>query len=227
MPTDASSATVRRMRVFVIAALSVSALVGAAAALAPIAFRHNGAGELPPEAPSAEPPRRPGGPPPSVLRAPPDLVDLPGIERPPTRPAAEAGLADDEAVVGVQAGGRPRAYRLKALSEGAESHVVNDVLGGVPVSVTHCPFYQCTRVFTGEGADPLALRQGGLIWGGMLLRWDGRAYRQETQEPLNPKAPAFPYPKYPNELTTWGAWRRAHPDTDVYLGPSEDGADQK
>jgi Protein of unknown function (DUF3179) len=220
MATDPGPRRVRRRRALLPAALLLLCLAGAAA-LTTLGLLRPGRAVPPPEdEPPAVPPPKGAGPPPAVLRAPPDLMDLPGVDRPPVRPAAEAGLGDDAEVIGVLAGGRPRAYLVDALSQGPRSHVVNDVLGGVPVSVTHCDVYQCTRVFTGQGADPLALRQGGLHRGGMLLRWGGLPYSQETQAPLYPKSPAFPYRPHPYEATTWGAWRRAHPDTDVYLGPS-------
>ncbi|MBO0700341.1 MAG: hypothetical protein J2P46_18225, partial [Zavarzinella sp.] len=50
---------------------------------------------------------------------------FPGKLRPPTVPAAAAGLADDEPVIGVTAGGRARAYRVGAFI-GLSSQVVND-----------------------------------------------------------------------------------------------------
>jgi hypothetical protein len=134
-------------------------------------------------------------------------------------PAADAGLEDDEAVIGVRAGGRTRAYCVSALSKGHATHVVNDMLGGVPVSVTYCNMHRCARAFSDDEANqPLELAQGGLVTGSMVLRASGHRYRQDSGEPLDPDAPPFPYVAYPAEVTTWGEWRREHPDTDVYLG---------
>jgi hypothetical protein len=145
--------------------------------------------------------------------------DAPGIRRPAALPAAEAADLDGgEAVIGISAGGRDRAYLLRALSISAGYHVVNDVLGGVPVSVTYCNLYECPRVFTGGAADePLDLSQGGLRAGGMVLKSGGHPYRQDSGAPLDAEAPPFPYAPYPGAMTTWGAWREAHPGTDVYV----------
>src|SRR5262249_34018813 len=60
-----------------------------------------------------------------------------GVRLPPTRTPEESGLADREEVFGVVAGGRARAYRLAALSLPSR-HVVNDVVGGTPVTVAFC-----------------------------------------------------------------------------------------
>jgi len=147
-------------------------------------------------------------------------VDMPGIQEPAALPAIEAGeMGDREPIVGVSAGGRHRAYLVAALAKGPMSHIVNDVVGGVPVSVTHCDIHLCTRVFTGGvPGEPLDLAQGGLKAGSMVLRSGGHRYRQDSYAPLEAESPAFPYDAYPGDVTTWGAWRQRFPDTDVYLG---------
>jgi hypothetical protein len=146
-------------------------------------------------------------------------ITLPGIECPPAVPAAGASTADDEPVIGVTAGGHSRAYLVRAM-EGPTSHVVNDVLGGVPVSVTHCDIHHCTRAFTADSPGvPLSLAQGGLRDRGMVLRSGGYTYRQDSGAAFEPDGPPFPYASFPVEESTWGAWRKAHPDTDLYTGP--------
>ncbi len=170
----------------------------------------------PPEAPAAD--RAPEAPMPPPIEM--ELAEaVPGVRQPPARPAAEADLADDEPVVGVTEGGRSRAYALRALSHSGASHVVNDVLGDVPVSVTYCDLYHCTRIYTGGTPDePLDLAVGGVKQGGLILRAGGHAYRQDSGAPLDPNDPPFPYDLHAGALQTWGEWRHAHPDTDVYLG---------
>ncbi len=193
--------------------LGASLLGLALLALAAVLGRARQPGDGPPDG---------GGPPAGKA------LNVPGIRVLHTAPAAEAELGDDEAVVGVSAGGRSRAYRVAALSMGHATHVVNDVLGGVPVSVTYCNIHQCARAFTADESDgPLELSQGGLVTGSMVLRAGGHAYRQDSGAPLDPNDPPFPYAAYPEEVTTWGEWRQAHPDTDVYLGPGEEAAEAR
>jgi hypothetical protein len=105
------------------------------------------------------------------------------------------------------------------MSHDAHAHVVNDVVGGVPISVTYCDLYRCTRVFTTiTPGGPLDLSVGGVKSGGLILRVGGHSYRQDSGAPLQQDSPPFPYDLHLGEVRTWGQWRRAHPDTDVYLG---------
>jgi hypothetical protein len=149
--------------------------------------------------------------------------DAPGIVRPPTVAADKAALDDDTPVIGVSAGAVDRAYLIEAFENGPMAHVVNDVLGAVPVSVTHCNISGCTSVFTGDTrGQPLELSLAGLKDYRLVLKAGGRPYRQETCEPLSEGSPPFPYARYPAEITTWGVWRQRHPDTDVYMGPIDE-----
>lgn len=142
-----------------------------------------------------------------------------GIDRPPVLPADKAPLDDDTPVIGVLASGQARAYLIEAFEHGPGSHVVNDLLGSVPISVTHCDISGCTRVFTGATpGQPLQLAAAGLRDGRLVLKLGGHLYGQETSEPLDEGSAAFPCREYPAEATIWSDWRRAHPDTDVYMG---------
>jgi Protein of unknown function (DUF3179) len=146
--------------------------------------------------------------------------DAPGIRQPAALPAADvAALSADEPIIGISAGGRNRAYLVRALALGARFHIVNDVLGGVPVSVTYCDLNACTRLFTAADAgEPLDLSQSGLNSGEMVLKSGGHPYFQDSGAPLDADAPPFPYHSYPGDVTTWGSWQREHPDTDIYVG---------
>ncbi len=139
---------------------------------------------------------------------------MPPINTPPTIPAAQATLKDEEEIIGMIVKGKPRAYRVSAFA-GPARHVVNDLLDGVPVTVTHCDQTKCTRVFTREGKEPLAIKLGGFD-SSMLLYVNGHFYTQDNRHATNPSAPPFPYDAMEFEQTTWGKWRAAHPTTDVY-----------
>ena len=147
-------------------------------------------------------------------------LDLPGITQPPTLPAAKAGLKDNAQVIGVSSGGRHRAYLVAALQGGPPSHIINDLLGGVPISVTRCDISHCTRVFTGQLSKVLNLSVGGMKANKLVLKVGNHRYLQESTRPLDAGAPIFPYPSHPWEWTTWGRWRREHPGTDIYVGAS-------
>jgi hypothetical protein len=157
-------------------------------------------------------------------------VDQPVIQTAPALPAGSAGLRDDDEVIGVAAGGRHRAYLVAALAP-VELHVVNDELGGVPVTVAYCDRTDCVHAYTGpHGKGPLDIGVGGYLGvydaGSMVLRVGSQLYRQDTGLALGQEASPFPYAETGFERTTWKAWRAAHPDTDVYVGPSSADADK-
>jgi hypothetical protein len=149
------------------------------------------------------------------------FIVVSGIPMPPAQPASEAGLDEDAEVIGVCVGGQARAYAVASMGFSPTRHVVNDMLGGRAVSVTYCDRRRCSRVFTSESAGgPLALDVGG--WKehkGMMLHVEGVHYSQETSENLTAEGEApLPFSEWLHERTSWGAWRKAHPNTDVYLG---------
>ncbi|HJZ91553.1 MAG TPA: DUF3179 domain-containing (seleno)protein [Gemmataceae bacterium] len=140
----------------------------------------------------------------------------PGRVRPAVVPARAATLADEEMVIGVVANGKARAYRVRAFSRMFD-YVVNDVVGDTPITVTHCDRTGCTRVFTGDGSEPLPIKMGGYV-DGLILLVNGTFYYHEDGRPADPRGPPFPYRQADFEQATWMAWRTAHPDTDVYEG---------
>jgi len=145
------------------------------------------------------------------------------IFSPPTFPAGTAEVADTDEIIGVVANGKARAYTIEALSD-RRQHIVNDVIGNVPVSVAYCDLKQCVRAYTSGGqSQPLEVEHGGYWRGeGMIVKVKGVYYFQETGNPMEPGhgIPALPYDDYPRTRTTWKEWKRQHPGTDVYIGES-------
>lgn len=142
------------------------------------------------------------------------------IVRPRTVAAAESGLKPDETVIGVEVNGRARAYRLAAMRDRG-GHLINDVIGGVPVSVAYCNLTDCVRVYTGSaGSGPLDVKVSGLYNTEMVIEVNGVRYFHDSGQPLDPEQAdtPFPYPTLPPERLTWGDWVGRRPDTDVYFG---------
>jgi hypothetical protein len=171
------------------------------------------------------------------------------LYRPPGKPGtADDGVDDGQAVVGLTAGDRARAYPLSVL---AVHEIVNDAFGG-PVVVTYCPLCRSGLV-ADRTVDGAATTFGvtGLLWkppreyaagselrgdvfgvdaagsadvrsNGNLVMYD-RATRSYWSQIL---AEAICGPKRgtamsirPSAVATWGEWRAAHPGTDVLLPP--------
>ncbi|HJZ93047.1 MAG TPA: DUF3179 domain-containing (seleno)protein, partial [Gemmataceae bacterium] len=173
-------------------------------------------------------------PAPSAPAKPPPPAQYPGTRQPPAVSAAGAALSDDDTVIGVVAAGRPRAYLLRAMNGGPENHVINDLVGGTPVSVTYCDLGRCVKVFTDSGSNPLELKVGG-YQDGMVLYVGDRSFRQSTGKSTSPEdSGEIPLSRMKFEQTTWKKWREAHPDTDVVTtlrstkrgAPADDAATQ-
>jgi hypothetical protein len=148
------------------------------------------------------------------------LVRTPPMAVPALLPTADARVRPDDRVIGVTVGGRHRAYALAAFAD-VGTHVVNDLLGGRPLAVTHCPRTGCTRVFTSVDGKPLRLGVGGWFRKEgeeeMVLRIEYQHYRQSTGEGVAGGS-SIPFSSLDYELTSWDEWRKKYPDTDVYAG---------
>jgi hypothetical protein len=140
------------------------------------------------------------------------------VVTPPVEGVDAANLPDDCPVVGVVIDGKPRAYVIAALKP-FHSHVVNDLVGDVPVSVTYCDLANCLRVYTfDKRGEPIPLTQAGRTGEGLLLRYEDRIYAQVAESLPGGGGQEPPLQKLAFEKTTWKSWRQAHPSTDVYIG---------
>jgi hypothetical protein len=142
---------------------------------------------------------------------------FPAVTEPGFVEAAEArDLDDHHEVLGVVVGGQARAYPTTML---AYHHLVNDAIGDVPVLVTYCVL--CS---TGAAYDPRV--DGERLRFGVEGNWRGTATLYDTKTksvwlqvtgacvsgPLKGRTLA---PRPGLMHTTWGTWRRLHPDTQV------------
>jgi hypothetical protein len=148
--------------------------------------------------------------------------EVEAIVCPSTVRASEAKLRPNRPVVGVEIGGKTRAYALDALTYRG-GHLVNDMVGKKPVSVVFCDLTQCLRVYTDPAKRaPLDVEVAGLFNSEMVLKIAGALYLQDSSRPLYPETnpPLMPYRQLTPTVTTWGSWIKSHPETDVYIGNS-------
>ena len=142
------------------------------------------------------------------------------ILRPPSLAANEAKLQPDEMVIGVEVGGKAQAYRLAAF-ELKSGYLVNDLLGGVPVSVAYCDKSECLRVYSDpRGSEPLDLKVAGVLNNEMIVRHGGTMYFHKSGKEVEPGdgSPTLPFALINPTVTTWKEWTAKHPDTSVYIG---------
>jgi hypothetical protein len=128
-------------------------------------------------------------------------------------------LSDDDAVIGVERDGRARAYPLRVLNW---HEVVNDDFGG-PLLVTYCPL--CGSAVTAErtvGGRPATFGVSGLLYRADLVMYDAATeslWSQILAQAIQGPRTGERLSLTPSSLTTWGAWREGHPDTEVLLPP--------
>ncbi len=81
------------------------------------------------------------------------LRTMPGVMQPPVADPLEISWSGEEEVVGVTVNGQSRAYLVEALSR-PDYHIINDMIGLVPVSITYCNINRCPlRVHAGGCQD--------------------------------------------------------------------------
>ncbi|HEX5758011.1 MAG TPA: DUF3179 domain-containing (seleno)protein [Thermoanaerobaculia bacterium] len=148
------------------------------------------------------------------------LEGIPALDRPPHAPAAAAGLRDDEPVLGVAVAGAYRAYPLAVLSW---HEMVNDEVGGEPVTLSFCTLCGSAVLYgtrTAEGM--LTFGTSGLLYRSNKLMVDRRTlslWSNLTGEPVVGRLArsGVRLAVLPVTRTTWGAWRALHPQTTAML----------
>ncbi len=126
---------------------------------------------------------------------------------PASRSAALDSATSKRASEGLPAG---RHYLQSAFAHRPERHIVNDKLGNVPVTITHCDLTSCTRVLT-------SVKEGGSLsvrcWSpadGMALLVNELEYTQLSKD--------VPLQDVSHVVTTWKEWRAVQPQSKVYVG---------
>jgi len=134
-----------------------------------------------------------------------------------TRPRLEPA----DRVVGVVRDGAARAYPLKVLNW---HEVVNDTLDG-PLLVTYCPL--CGSAVTAVRAvngEETVFGVSGYLFRNDLVMYDAATeslWSQILATAINGPETGETLDLVPSALTTWSAWREAHPDTRVLRPPPE------
>jgi hypothetical protein len=137
---------------------------------------------------------------------------IPSVDEPSFLDASAAALDDGEIVFGVVRGDDVRAYPQRIL---VHHEIVNDRLDGVPVSVTYCPLTGTVLGF--ERGDTTFGVSGTLVNSNLVMydratdsRWP-QVLATAIEGPLEGRA----LREFEVVWTTWGRWRRRHPDTAV------------
>ena len=137
---------------------------------------------------------------------------IPSIDEPSFLGASAAALDDREIVFGVVRGDDVRAYPQRIL---VHHEIVNDRLDGVPVSVTYCPLTGTVLGFE-RGATTFGV-SGTLVNSNLVMydRATDSRWPQVLATAIEGSLEGRSLREFEVVWTTWGRWRRRHPDTEV------------
>jgi hypothetical protein len=144
---------------------------------------------------------------------------IPALDNPRLIAANEANyLNDRDLVFGVEINGDARAYPLRIL----DAHeMLNDVIGGKPVSLAYCTLCRAGILFdTRVGERTFTFGSSGLLYRSNKLMYDRETlslWLTIPGEPVSGKlaTSGIQLKKLPLVVTTWQDWRARHPATRV------------
>ena len=152
-----------------------------------------------------------------ILSGGPPRDGIPPIDDPQFRPVAESGnLADREPVIGLEINGDARAYPLQVL---IWHEIVNDTVGGRPVTVTYCPLCNAAIVFDRRVAGKtLDFGTSGLLRNSDLIMYDRQTmswWQQFTGEAIVGEMLGQSLAILPARLESFADFRTVHPNGKV------------
>ena len=146
---------------------------------------------------------------------------IPALTDPKHIAAADATyLQDDELVFGIEIEGDARAWPLRILDW---HEMLNDVVGGVPVTLAYCTLCGSGILYDARAPgydEPFVFGSSGFIYRSNKLMYDQATHslwHQFTGRPVvGPlTGSGIELKALPVTITTWQEWRRQHPDTRV------------
>ena len=163
-----------------------------------------------------------GGSTPDPLVDPEDIVSggpppdgIPPIDDPKfLAPGDATFLTEREPVLAVEIGGEAKAYPLQIMTW---HEIVNDEIGGVPVSVTYCPLCNTGIAFERPTIDDELLDFGtsGKLYNANLVMYDRQTdtyWAQATGQAILGDLVGEQLTFVPARILSFGDWRAEHPD---------------
>ena len=99
--------------------------------------------------------------------------------------------------------------------------MVNDMIGGVPLTVAYYNLSQSAEIYTNTtDGQPIDVEVVRLLDHKMVIRVAGYLYFHPSGLPVQPEKKPLHLPcgVLTPMVTTWKAWTNLHPKTDVYMG---------
>lgn len=148
---------------------------------------------------------------------------IPPIDNPEFMTVAEADhLSPQEPVMSFTFNGETRAYPLRVMTF---HEIVNDVVGGHPVSVTYCPLCNAAIVFDRElDGEILDFGTTGKLRNSDLVMYDRQTdswWQQFSGESITGSYAGQELTMLPSQLISFERFAAAHPDAMVLADPSQ------
>jgi hypothetical protein len=123
-------------------------------------------------------------------------------------------VSNSDTVIGLEINGEAKAYPLFIL---VWHEIVNDSVGGVPVSVTYCPLCYTNQVFERViDGNEVEFGTSGKLYNSNLLMYDRLTesyWSQALGMAVKGELSGHQLNLIPFDVITWGDWKTLHPDT--------------
>jgi len=145
----------------------------------------------------------------------PPMDGIPSIDNPVFADVQESQfMSDSDTVIGLEINGETKAYPLFIL---VWHEIVNDRVGGIPVSVTYCPLCYTNQVFERIINDQeVEFGTSGKLYNSNLLMYDRLTesyWSQALGLAVKGELSGYRLNLIPFDVITWGDWKKLHPDT--------------
>ena len=125
-------------------------------------------------------------------------------------------MSDSDTVIGLEINGEAKAYPLFIL---VWHEIVNDSVGGVPVSVTYCPLCYTNQVFERViDEQEVTFGTSGKLYNSNLLMYDRLTesyWSQALGTAVKGDLAGYQLDLVPFDVITWGDWKKLYPDTKI------------
>ena len=142
---------------------------------------------------------------------------IPSIDNPVFAEVSDSDfVSDSDTVIGLHINGEAKAYPLFIL---VWHEIVNDRIGGIPVSVTYCPLCYTNQVFERiiDGQE-VEFGTSGKLYNSNLLMYDRLTesyWSQALGLAVTGELSGYTLDLVPFDVIAWGDWKILHPDTTV------------
>ena len=151
-----------------------------------------------------------------ILSGGPPKDGIPALSQPEFVTVKKAGrfMKDEDRVLGLAGNGEVKAYPIKILNW---HEIVNDTLGSEAVVVTFCPLCGTGMVFDAKiKGRNLTFGVSGLLYQSDMLLYDRKTdslWSQIKGEAVTGPLMGARLKLLSSTQTTWGAWKKTHPET--------------